>query len=273
MQPDQPGLLRRTGGSPPARPARATATTTSPIRGATRSSTAPNQPRAIASSRLSTSASITEPLPVRRQYVGLGAPSTQYRCRKRDSPPISRKPSVSAGSVSRSTRFSGGDVDHPVIGDHNQYGVPRQRSADLRRERVRRSKLLAPLPGLAALAVTGVVQLGVVHVDQRRLPLATREPGRVQPVLDGVRAAMRAPPERRRGQPGVLEARLAHVAGGNAGGRDPVEDGRGAAASGADRPARPTAARSAARRSRARSTCSRRCRAHPAAARYRGWSG
>ena len=186
MQPDQgPASWRVPGGSRPARPVpESAATTTSPKRGRnpvpTGHRTIHVRPHPPGSAR----APVPQPLAVLRDDVGL-CPARQYRCRKRDSPPMSRRPSVKAGSASRSRGGAPGrHVHHPVVGDDEQYG----------RRAATRTGLAARTcrwrPALSATATTRC------PADDRCSPTGSRtrtpttsylhgsgEPGRVQPVL------------------------------------------------------------------------------------------
>ena len=139
---DQRGLARlRLRGHDGERPGRGGDHVADPA--ASRGSTGPNQPSAIASS-LETTQARWPSTSRQAASTSTAAPGTVYTCLARGSPPSSATPSRSPGTVSASTRSSARHVHHAVIGRHVQRGVPRQRARQLLGQLVDVPELVPP---------------------------------------------------------------------------------------------------------------------------------
>ncbi len=182
------------------------ATTTSPSRGRTAGSTVPNQPRPIASSRVSTSARSPSDATPRRDDVvdGAGAavdvpepclaaehhhPVEQVGVVVDVEPLASGAESTMPWSATTTIRVSAG-----------------RRLAQMLGGRVDHRQLLLPLRRVDAVAVPGPVEVAVVHVGQRRL-LPSRCLDRGEPLPHPVGADELGAAVAGDGEPGAMRSR------------------------------------------------------------------
>ena len=221
-------------------------------RAATWSATGPNHPAATASSRVATTAArperrrATAPRPPRRRSASDERVCT---CSARGSPATSSTPSASAGRRGDVPPARPVDVDHAVVGGHQQQRARREQPGEPGELAVELVERVAPLPGADAVVVADLVDVAPVQVDERRAhraPRPRRRPGRP----GSPRAGRTRPRSDGLGQPGAGEARRSHR--------------RDRHARGVDRPrrrwARAATRAPGRRRSRRRGSRGRRCR-------------
>ena len=226
VQPDEGVLVGEVAGSRRSPTSSRHATITSPSRGRTPGSTAPNQPRADRVLAGQHRGALAQHLaPGRDDVVDRAARSSRgggSGPRRR----AARRRRACPSTSSTSTRASRRAVDHAVVGDDEQPGRGRQRLAQLLGLGVDHRELLQPLGGGHAELVPGPVEVGVVDVGERRAGAADaltvaaiRSPTRSAPTY----VAPRCEATR---QPGAVEVALVDRGDVHAGAREPAEGGR-----------------------------------------------
>ncbi len=222
------------------------ATTTSPIRPRTRSCTGPNQPAAMASSRVRTQArspTAADSAPRYGRHIGWAGVGPAVHLREPRLPAQHRDSLVQLGSLRQIQPVGVRHVHHAVIGGDQQQRAAAETSGQPAQFPIGPAQRPTPLPGPPAVHVAGAVDITPIQVDQGRFGVTQDVNGQVHPVPQPFGADELAAPQRGRGQPGPEELGVTDLADRDPRSRSASGRRSGAAASGPDRSPGPSAAR------------------------------
>ena len=204
------------------------ATSTSPMRGRTSGSTAPNQPASIASSRVATHARAdSRRSPERPPRHPDRRPVSRCSWRQRGSPATCRTPASSSAGIEDLRRLR--DVDHAVVG--GRRAAPGSAASAGRQEchgGIELVERCEPLRRLRARARGLDVELRHVEVDERRSGQAELVAGAGEPLCHGHGAVIGGAAQHRGCESGLPVTRRPDGDDAHPGGRRGLEERRAA---------------------------------------------